>query len=296
MSSPEASQQERPFSPQEQKLWASFIKQVALRALQPMEALYLSEEEREARKTAPLTNERYQEWLEWMNKVDEDPKSLFRQYTFVDEGALANNAKIFVFAMEALEELRGTQRLSLSAKKKLGIELHEEEYLVPVDYGPLPSKEELEKEFPDPDAVSELFDGRPWVKRASCANINEANGTRFMKLFYFNDAFSIDDSGEAFTSEDTSKEIIAHAAKEGYRPATEKELLALAKAQPELQRQFWIVALGAFALDRFDGRVEEYVGTLLSDEGRRRYLGVSCPGDGWPHGSRFLFVRETEPG
>ena len=122
MPSPEAHPQEQPLSAEQQEIWRALVKEKALRPLQAMEALYLSEEEQEKRKIFPLTNERYQEWLSWMKKIDADPKALFRQHMFVDEGALAEKSKAFMDAMEALEELRVTKHLSEGTKQKLDME------------------------------------------------------------------------------------------------------------------------------------------------------------------------------
>ena len=121
MASFEGSQQERPFSPQEQTLWISFIKQVALRALQPMEALYLSEAEQEAYKDAPLTNERYQAWLAWMEAIDEAPSPPFQNTSFVDEGLLVESIKTFTHVMEVLKEQKKKKRPSLNTQERLGL-------------------------------------------------------------------------------------------------------------------------------------------------------------------------------
>ena len=111
MSSPEAHDQEHPLSAEQQDIWRVLVKQKALRPLQAMEELYLSEQEQAARKNAPLNTKRYQEWLAWMEKMDVDPKALFRRHMFVDEGALAENAKDFKQAIEAHEEHRVAQHL-----------------------------------------------------------------------------------------------------------------------------------------------------------------------------------------
>ena len=119
----EPPQQDLPLSAQEQKIWRSAIKTAALRSLQAMEAFYLSEEEQENRKDAPLTSARYNEWLAWMKKIDADPSAPFEHRYFVDEGLLAESIKIFMNAMEALEELRATQRLSWATKEGLDLDI-----------------------------------------------------------------------------------------------------------------------------------------------------------------------------
>ena len=268
MSSPEAHPQEQPLSAEQQDIWRVLVKKKALRLLEALEAFYLSEEEQEKRKSFPLTNERYQEWLSWMKKIDADPKALFRQHMLVDEGAIAEKSKAFMDAMEALEELRVTQRLSEATKKNLGIEIREDEYLVSVDYGPLSSKNLLEQEFA---GVADSFDGRPFEKHPSCRGMDESNGIRFMKLFRFDEEIE-------------SEGAIARADKEGYRPATEKEVCAFSKAYPELVDY---VGLGAFVV--YDG--SRGVANVWQS-GAQRFLGLWF-GSGWNHRARALFVRKA---
>ncbi|MFH1973268.1 MAG: hypothetical protein ABIK13_01515, partial [Patescibacteria group bacterium] len=74
----------------------------------------------------------------------------------------------------------------------------------------------------------------------------------------------------------------------GYRPATHLEAYAFAKANPELQRQFWIVALGSSTM----GGGFRCVALLRSGSGRR-VLGDCWFGGEWGSGRRFLFVRKT---
>ncbi len=154
--------------------------------------------------------------------------------------------------------------------------LEENEYRVFVDYGPNPSKVELERdEFSGDGSVSRLFDGRVWGKHPLCADINEANGERVMRVFHFDDPI-------------IPLEAIARAEKEGYRPATEKEVRAFAKGHPALQHQFRIVALGSIIRD--GGRLCVAVLAIIAD---RRALDTA-----WFHGwwddanDRFLFVRK----
>ena len=130
MVSPEAHAQEPPLSAEQQRVWRSLVEKIALRPLQEMEALYLSEEEQEARKDASLTNGRYQEWLVWMERLDKNPSILFQGRLFVDEGLLAESVKAFMNGMDALEELRATKHLSEATKKKLGMERLEHERFI----------------------------------------------------------------------------------------------------------------------------------------------------------------------
>mgnify|MGYP003553042351 FL=1 len=120
MSSPEAHAQEQPLSTEQQRVWRSLVEKAALRSLRMLEALYLSEQEQEARKDAPLTSARYQQWLAWMEKMDADPNIPFKQHHFVDEVVLVQNIKAFTRAMEALEELRTRGRVSPSTQENLG--------------------------------------------------------------------------------------------------------------------------------------------------------------------------------
>ena len=99
-----------------------------------------------------------------------------------------------------------------------------------------------------------------------------------MKLFHFD-------------GEIGSEEAIARADKEGYRPATEKELYGFAKVCPEPQREFWIIALGALAMGDDYRRV---VGALQGDG--ERILGCCQFDDRFDESLsrriRALFVRK----
>ncbi len=150
--------------------------------------------------------------------------------------------------------------------------LGEGEYLVPVGYDMPHDKEKLEAEF-SKDGVSELFyDNYEWQPHSSCAEIDQTPGNRVMLLKHF---------GRNTTSEAN----IAEMDKLGYRPATHLEAYAFSKANPELQRQFWIVALGSSTL-LGGGRC---VAVLRSDSGRR-ILVNDWFDYGWLSDYRFLFV------
>ena len=153
--------------------------------------------------------------------------------------------------------------------------LAENEYLVPVGYGMPRDKAALESEF-SKDGISELFTGNyEWQPHSSCADIDQTPGDRVMLLKHF---------GRNTTSEAN----IAEMDKLGYRPATHLEAYAFAKANPELQRQFWIVALGSSTL--CDDR--RNVAVLGSGFSGRRIL-VDCRfGNEWYSDGRFLFVRK----
>lgn len=148
------------------------------------------------------------------------------------------------------------------------------EYRVPVTYAALPSFAVLENEFGKSD-VSNLFDGRAFQKHASCADIDETHNGKIFLLKHFNRAIESDDA-------------IAEMDKLGYRPATHLEAYAFAKANPELQRKFWIVALGSFVVH--DGH--RFV-AVLRGSSQRRFLDTSLWFLGeWDSSRRFLFVRK----
>ena len=145
--------------------------------------------------------------------------------------------------------------------------LAENEYLVSVDYTMPRDKVTLEAEF-SKDGVSDLFYGDfEWQPHSS--------DERIMLLKHF---------GRNTESEANIAEMDTL----GYRPATHLEAYAFAKANPELQRQFWIVALGSSAM-RGDLRAV----AVLSSVSGRRVLGYVWFDREWRSGRRFLFVRKT---
>lgn len=85
----------------------------------------------------------------------------------------------------------------------------------------------------------------------------------------------------------TTKEVEAELDKRGLRAATLEELLALGAAQPELQRQFPIVALGSRCVLRRSESVPVLCRSI--DE---RGLDLGYYGDGWNFYYRFLVVRK----
>jgi len=169
---------------------------------------------------------------------------------------------------------RGIADLIVPAGSEVERPLGENEYLVSVGYDMPRDKGKLESEF-SKDGVSELFYGNyEWQPHSSCAEIDQTPGNRVMLLKHF---------GRNTESEAN----IAEMDKLGYRPATHLEAYAFAKANPELQRQFWIVALGSSPVR--GGR--RGVAVLRSGSGRR-ILGGGWFGRGWCSGDRFLFVRK----
>ncbi|MBD3281266.1 hypothetical protein GF391_00785 [Candidatus Uhrbacteria bacterium] len=164
--------------------------------------------------------------------------------------------------------------LIVSAGSEIKRPLVDGEYLVPVAYEMPHNKGILESEF-SKDGVSELFYGNyEWKNHSSCAEIDQRPGERIMLVKYFNRAIK-------------SEDAIAEMDKLGYRPATHLEAYAFAKANPELQRQFWIVALGSSTIYGYD----RSVAVLRSGSGRR-VLGSDWFGYEWGSGDRFLFVRK----
>jgi hypothetical protein len=93
------------------------------------------------------------------------------------------------------------------------------------------------------------------------------------KLFHFNRVIS---------SEDT----IAEMNKDGYRPATLVEILALGKTQLSLQRQFPVIALGSVWRD------DDGYGVPYLDVGVLHGLHLNWFDDDWGADCRFLAVRK----
>ena len=86
----------------------------------------------------------------------------------------------------------------------------------------------------------------------------------------------------------TSREVIAEMDKEGYRPSTIWELLGLGISQPDLQREFTIIALGSTCVLDDGRRVARLYGGVA-----RRYLDLGWLGYyDWSDGCRFIGVRK----
>jgi len=84
----------------------------------------------------------------------------------------------------------------------------------------------------------------------------------------------------------TSEDVIAEMKKDGYRPATIFELLALGVTQPELQRGFPIIALGSDCT-LVGGRRVAY----LYEDADGRGLDLGWLGSDWGDGCRFVGLR-----
>lgn len=85
-----------------------------------------------------------------------------------------------------------------------------------------------------------------------------------------------------------SEAAIAEMDKDGFRPATLAELLVIGETQPELQRQFPIIALGSV----WRGSVGSRRVPELSLAGGELRLGLGWFGDVWDGRHRFLAVRK----
>jgi hypothetical protein len=92
-------------------------------------------------------------------------------------------------------------------------------------------------------------------------------------LFHFNKTTKSDDN-------------VAQMKKEGFRPATMKELLAFGEKNPEEQRKYPIIALGSVA--ELDG--DRPVGCLYGG-GSGRIVRLGYYDGGWDDDCRFLGVR-----
>ncbi len=148
------------------------------------------------------------------------------------------------------------------------------EYRISVTCIALPPFVELEKEFGKRN-VSNLFDSNcDWQIHSSCVEVGRVPGERIMLV-------------KCFKRNTTSEANITEMYKLGYRPATHFEAYAFAKANPELCRRFWIVALGSSALRGG----ECYVAMLGGDSDRCRF-DYGWFGNHWYSSDRFLFVRK----
>lgn len=94
------------------------------------------------------------------------------------------------------------------------------------------------------------------------------------KLFYFGREMSSDD-------------VIAEMDKEGFRPCTIEELLAIGEQHPELQRKFPLVALGSVSEINGDRDV-----AYLHSDGSGRYPNLVWFDGGWDDFDRFPAVRK----
>jgi hypothetical protein len=96
---------------------------------------------------------------------------------------------------------------------------------------------------------------------------------------------------KGFNKEMTSDQVIEWAKANGYRVAIHEEAVDFAKAHPDLQRKFWIVALGSSTpYTGNDDGVRLVAALELSSE--QRYLDTRTFGREWSTDVRFLLVRK----
>ena len=86
----------------------------------------------------------------------------------------------------------------------------------------------------------------------------------------------------------STDEVLAHLEVNGLRPATLAELLAFGAANPDVQREFSVVALGSSWVSRLGARNVPY----LYRRGAKRNLSLYGHGDQWNEICRFLAVRK----
>lgn len=182
----------------------------------------------------------------------------------------ADDEAVFAAWSAFRQSLEERSRLSSEVERLLGSTIR-----VHVDYQMPRDKETLEAEFSE-NGVSKFFYGDyEWQLHSMCHGMDQAPGEREFLVKHFNRKIE-------------SNEAIAEMGKLGYRPAIHLEAYAFAKMNPELQRRFWIVALGSFTMPHSSQRVA----VLRSDSGRRVLH------SGWYDGGfyayrRFLFVRKA---
>jgi hypothetical protein len=148
--------------------------------------------------------------------------------------------------------------------------LPQDHYRVLVNYV-LPSMNELKKSF---DFVSDLWDGREWKLHESLKGVAQVPGELIFLL-------------KKFGKQMSSEAVIAWAEANGYRVATHLEALAFARANPEIQRSRWYVALGSFALS--DSR---QCVAYLDSSGSERLLTDRWFDCDWHASTLFLLVRK----
>ncbi len=84
----------------------------------------------------------------------------------------------------------------------------------------------------------------------------------------------------------SNNEVVAAMDKAGYRPAALAELLALGESQPELQKQYQIVALKSVLRDDMGYFYVPYLGGNASE----RYLQIISNENGWDANYHFLAI------
>lgn len=149
--------------------------------------------------------------------------------------------------------------------------LSKSERRIYVDYRPLPSFTDLEREFGE-DEVSTVFKDPIFQKHVSCRDIDETPGDRIFRVKRFNPKVVIPDA-------------IAQMDKRGYRPATHLEGYAFRKANPKRRPKGSIVVAGAFGMN------QGYCFNMCLDEFEALDQ-VPFEHDGLQEHELFLFVRK----
>jgi hypothetical protein len=124
-----------------------------------------------------------------------------------------------------------------------------------------------------------------WVN----GNITDANfpRTKGKGLAVGQSAETIDAELIHFNRDISSDSAVAEMDKMGYRPATIEELLAFGASNPDIQKQFPIVALGSSCVVHGSRRV-----VYLHGDGSERALDLSWWDDDWRGDYQFLAVRK----
>lgn len=163
------------------------------------------------------------------------------------------------------------------------------EFLVPVDYKPLPPQAALEKEFGKGSVNAEIFSGSDRFERhASCVFVDQTPGKRVMSVAM--------PPRELRTTED----IIAWIDRQNGRPSIESEFYAFARALPDLKKSHPMLArfisiksLGSFARLKDDHRLR-YVPELSSFTKGETKLQSDWFDNAGRRGSAFLIVRKDD--
>lgn len=162
------------------------------------------------------------------------------------------------------------------AKRSFSSLLKGEIYAAHVSYTSK-SIEELRKEC---DWISDVYDGRAWHRRPSCAGLSEVDGEREFLLATLPSYFL----GKWIGS--FQDELEAHVDELGYRFAVETEALSLARAHPSLLRAGYLLALGSVVA----GGGASRCACIYEVEGRR-YFGERTLSIHFSDRDRLLLVR-----
>lgn len=151
------------------------------------------------------------------------------------------------------------------------ITFDQERFVVPVESYSLPPIRQLRREFPGIDNVSGIFDGRPFIEHASRNGLSRKPGNRVMLAKCFQ---------REIEGEDAIKEMFGF----GWRPANQIGAYWFSHFNPDLQRIFWLIAAGAFAIGAGYNLV-----TALSGGAGWRSLGSRSSDTKWDPKKLFLF-------